>query len=86
MNAQKLISEISQAQKSSSLTMNRTVQIEGIRRKEITERQIFTHNHPDITNKGKNIKKKPIASYRFQYFCSCDRLQGYFQIKEILLL
>ena len=61
MNAQKLISEISQAQKSSSLTMNRTVQIEGIRRKEITERQIFTHNHPDITNKGKNIKKKPIA-------------------------
>lgn len=63
MNAQKLISEISQAQKSSSLlTMNRTVQIEGIRRKEITERQIFTHIHPDITNKGKNIKKNQLQT------------------------
>lgn len=76
MNVQKLISEISQAQKQSSLlTVNRTMQIEeGTRRKDITEKQIFTYVHSDTTNnnKGKNIKKNT-TNYCFQYSCSCDK-------------
>lgn len=90
MNVQKLISEISQAQKQSSLlTVNRTMQIEeGTRRKDITEKQIFTYVHSDTTNnnKGKNIKKTLQTIVSHTPAAVTKILQGYFQMKEILLL